>query len=119
MPGSDNHIITDIKAPVVKATTALGAAGAANTSFAENVATEAARVAADQMQNPELFWAIMALPWGTFAQMAAAFYTAFLMLEWMWKKICKPVAVYFKWIKPEKKLTVTQWAELAAKQDRE
>lgn len=116
MSGASSHTITDIKSPVIKATTALGAAGAANTSFAENIATGVATAAAEKMHNPEIFWAIMGLPWGTIAQMAAAFYSIMLCIEWLWKKIFKNVFIYFGWVKPERKLTVTQWAELSARE---
>lgn len=104
--------ITGIQHPLAKSATAIGAAGAANSGYAETVATKVATSVAQEMHNPDVFWAIVSLPWGTIASMAAAFYTTMLCLEWLWKKPVKSILIFFKVIKPETKLTVTQWAEL-------
>ena len=39
------------------------------------------------------------MTWGEFASMLASIYTAMLIVEWLWKRWGKPLAIRLGWIK--------------------
>lgn len=41
------------------------------------------------------------MTWGELASMLAAIYTGCLMVEWVWKRLLKPLAQRRGWIKPK------------------
>ena len=94
---ADTSAIANINMPVVKAGTAIGAAVTANTDAAQSVAYSAAHSVA---HDPQLFNAIISIPWASIASMLAAIYTGVLLCEWMWKKAFRPLFVEFGWLKP-------------------
>ena len=105
-------VILDIRHPVVKSASAIGVAFTANTGIAGNAATSAAERIAINMQNPELFWAIISFPWGPIASMIAAFYTLALFMEWLWKK---PISWFLIRIKIKEKTrlyTKEEWCKI-------
>ncbi|WP_290872056.1 hypothetical protein [Aquabacterium sp.] len=57
----------------------------------------------DNIESPVLkvfsMWAAIGITsWAEFASFLAAIYTMFLMGEWLWKKLFKPIAVRHGWI---------------------
>jgi hypothetical protein len=38
------------------------------------------------------------MTWGDIASMLAAIYTMCLIVEWLWKKVAKPIAIHNRWI---------------------
>ena len=46
-------------------------------------------------------WALIGITsWADFAAFLGAVYTSLLILEWLWKKVLRPIAVSKGWIKP-------------------
>lgn len=108
---------TEIKMPVVKASTAMGLAAAAKVDAADAIA----KAATTNASYDTWVW-VNSVPWATIASLVAVVYTSLLICEWLWKKIIRPLAERWKWIKPRKtrvvlfedyqKMTETQRAEL-------
>ena len=44
---------------------------------------------------------VTGMTWGEIAQMMAAIYTLLLVIEWLWKRILKPLCQRWGWIKPK------------------
>jgi hypothetical protein len=44
---------------------------------------------------------VTGMTWGEIAQMMAALYTSCLVLEWLWKRVLKPLAQRMGWLKPK------------------
>lgn len=86
---------TDISMPIIKAGSAITAAAAANTDLANHVANAAT---ADSSYATWVW--VNSVPWSGIAAMLAAFYTFFLMTEFFWKKIWRPLFESRGWIKP-------------------
>lgn len=105
-------VIVDIRHPVMKSATALGAAATANTGLAGNAALTAAERIAQNMHNPDLFWIIVSIPWGPIASMIAAFYTLALFLEWLWKKPVNWFLIRMKIKEANKKYTRSEWCKI-------
>jgi len=111
-----NPTMTEIKAPIVKSVTAIGAAVGANTDAAGQAAISVAQAIAPT-SDPTWYWLIMSLPWDKIASFLAAIYTLMLAGEWLFKKIWRAwlrgIAVRRGWWTPgEPLLTRSQWAEL-------
>lgn len=97
---------TGIKSPVLKCTTAIGAAGGANSGIASEAK---AHLLEQAQQYPDWFTAVMSLPWGSIASMAAAVYTCALLSEWIWKKILSKALVRVGIIEEDHRLTKEEW----------
>lgn len=93
---------TDISMPMAKASSAIAAAVATKSDVAEQVVA----VMVPPSSDPALIL-VLALPWATIAQMAAALYTMLLMGEWFWKKLWRPMAEQRGWIKPLRHRIIT------------
>lgn len=93
---------TDISMPIAKASSAIAAAVAAKSDVAEKVVTSVIPSSSD----PALI-IVLALPWGTIAQMTAALYTMLLASEWFWKKLWRPLCERRGWIKPMRRRVIT------------
>jgi len=108
---------TEIKMPVIKASSAIALAAGAQADAADKIA----QAASSNASYATWVW-VNSIPWGTIASIVAAIYTSLLICEWLWKKIVRPLAERWKWIKPRKtrvvlfedyqKMTDTQRAEL-------
>lgn len=92
----------DISMPIAKASSAIAAAVATKSDVAEKVVA----VMVPPSSDPALIL-VLALPWGTIAQMAAALYTMLLMGEWFWKKLWRPLAERRGWVKPLRHRIIT------------
>lgn len=92
----------DISMPIAKASSAIVAAAATKSDMAERVVA----VVMPPSSDPTLVL-VLALPWATIAQMAAALYTMLLMGEWFWKKLWRPLAERRGWIKPIRHRIIT------------
>lgn len=90
---------TEIKMPVVKASTAMGLAAAAKVDAIAKAATSNASYAT-------WVW-VNSIPWATIASIVAVVYTSLLICEWLWKKIIRPLAERWKWIAPRKTRIIT------------
>lgn len=44
--------------------------------------------------------------WGQIAAMMAAGYTMLLIIEWFWKRVCRPFAESRGWVKRKRRITV-------------
>ena len=98
----NNTDISNVSMPVAKASSAIAAATAAKSPVVEQITATAAHSASDPVVA-----AILALPWATIAQMAAALYTVLLMGEWFWKKFWRPLLERQGWIKPMRHRIIT------------
>ncbi|RZL86576.1 MAG: hypothetical protein EOP82_29425 [Variovorax sp.] len=107
--------MTEIKAPLVKSTTAIAAAIGANTEAAGQAATSVVEAIAPT-SDPVWYWFIVSLPWDKIASFVAAVYTMMLASEWLFKKIwrawLRPMAVRRGWAPGEPLLTRSQWLAL-------
>lgn len=92
----------DISMPIAKASSAIAAAVATKSDVAEQVVA----VMVPPSSDPALIL-VLALPWATIAQMAAALYTMLLMGEWFWKKLWRPLAERRGWVKPQRHRIIT------------
>lgn len=101
-----------IKSPVLKCTTAIGAAGGANSGIA---AEAKAHLLEQASQYPDWFASLMSLPWGSIASMAAAVYTCALLGEWVWKKLVFPSLIHIGLMEKEHRLTQEEWDALYRK----
>ena len=93
---------TDISMPIAKASSAIAAAVATKSDVAEKVVA----VVLPPSSDPALIL-VLALPWATIAQMAAALYTMLLMAEWFWKKLWRPFCERRGWLKPLRHRIIT------------
>lgn len=100
----------DISMPVAKASSAIVAAAATKSDVAEQVVA----VVMPPSSDPALIL-MLALPWATIAQMAAALYTTLLMGEWFWKKLWRPFLERRGWLKPirHRIITVEEYEDTA------
>jgi hypothetical protein len=102
-----NPHMTEIKAPVIKSVTAIGAAVGANTEAAGNAAVSVAQAIAPTA-DPTWYWLIMSMPWDKIASFLAAVYTL------IWRSWLRQIAVSRGWWTPgEPLLTRSQWSELS------
>lgn len=101
----------DIRLPVVKCTTAIAAAGGANTASAEAMHDQLMMHAAQSTSAPEWLLAMLSLPWGHIASMCAAVYTTVLLLEWIWKKPMHWAFVKIGWKEPTVRYTQEEWVK--------
>jgi hypothetical protein len=92
----------DIGMPVAKASSAIVAAAATKSDVAEQVVA----VVMPPSSGPDLIL-VLALPWATIAQMAAALYTVLLMGEWFWKKLWRPFLERRGWVEPIRHRIIT------------
>ena len=92
----------DISMPIAKASSAIAAAVATKSDVAEQVVA----VMVPPSSDPALIL-VLALPWATIAQMAAALYTMLLMGEWLWKKLWRPFCERRGWLKPMRTRIIT------------
>lgn len=76
--------MSDIKHPVAKAASAIGT-GATVKAAEAAVSPEAAAV-----------WTL-----GDMASLAALVYSLCLLIEWLWKRVLKPIAQRRGWVKPK------------------
>lgn len=106
-PNSTNQ--PSIKSPILKCTTAIGAAGGANSGLAETASNQ---LLGDSVQYPDWFNLLMALPWGSIASMCAAIYTLALLSEWFWKRILSPVLVRVGLRDPQRHMSAEEWAKM-------
>ena len=93
---------TEIHMPIAKASSAIAAALATKSDVAEKVVA----VVLPPSNDPALIL-VLALPWATIAQMAAAFYTLLLVSEWFWKKLWRPLCERRGWLKPLRRRVIT------------
>lgn len=101
-----------IKSPVIKAGTAIAAAGGANSGIASDVKQDLIQQALT-LQLPDWIQLLLTLPWGSIASMAAAMYTTALFLEWFWKKPVCWVLVKAGIRKPITRYSAEEWARKA------
>lgn len=104
-----------IAAPAVKAVTAIGAASAAKFDVADQV------VQAATVNSSYTTWELInSIPWGTIASVLAATYTFLLISEWFWKKVWRPIAEHYGWIKPKlpRLMTPAEWDAYKREQER-
>jgi hypothetical protein len=94
---------SDINMPIAKASSAIAAATAAKTQAVEQLASSAG---ATTSSDPVIA-ALLALPWATIAQVAAAMYSLLLISEWFWKKLWRPFAERRGWLKPKRMRILT------------
>lgn len=90
-----------INRPVIKACAAWGGAGVANVA-------DAATAAVTQ----DAWGWLHAVPWGQLASLAAFAYSALLLVEWLWKKVLRPLAWQMGWLKRPAGLSESEWAAL-------
>ena len=117
-----NSFIPEINAPILKASAAITAAVGANTNTVENVAISVVTtVMTPSVADPWWFWFFVSIPWGGVASFLAAFYSAMVAGEWLWKKVFKPMAIRLGWMKPvpRRVLTAKEIAERLAQLDTE
>lgn len=105
---TSEQVTERIKSPIVKAGTAIAAAGGANTGIAQDAKQDLIQQALT-LQLPDWFQLILTLPWGHIASMAAAMYTTALFLEWVWKKPVCWVLVKAGVRKPVTRYTAEEW----------
>lgn len=105
---------SEISMPVVKATSAIAAAGAAKADVADQLVQHATAGASAATWN-----AINAVPWGTIASIVAVLYTTLLIAEWFWKKLWRPLLERRGWIRPKRRrvFTAREISDMLSAQD--
>lgn len=93
---------TDISMPVIKAGTAITAAVVAKADVAESVA-----LAVTQNVSYDMWFFVNSVPWSNIASFVAVLYTVLLLCEWWWKKLWRPMAERWGWIKERKRYILT------------